>query len=593
MGLLDPAPPPFEVSEWRRLPHLQRIKPLAQDWALNGFGTPVAVYFLYVFKVLAYTGLGALLIFATSGWPHWTEPIVFEKAVVWTMLWEVLGLGAGSLPLTLRFSPMVGGFLYWLRPGTTRLPPWPDRVPGTRGTTRTWLDVVLYGALLGALLFLLLSPGVEAHAPWLDPVPGPLLLLLSPSVETLDPIAVGVMLALLAALGLRDKVPFLAARAEIYGTLAIIFLFPLTNLVIAAQLVFLCIWWGAASSKLNRHFPFVVTVMISNTPWNRSRAMKRRLYRRHPEDLLPSRFGAAVAHLGTVMEFTLPLVLILTSGGIVQTLAVSGMVIFHAHILSTFPLAVPLEWNVFMIFGLLFLFGHYGDVPFSSIDDPLLLAILAVVCVGLPVLGNLRPDLVSFLPSMRYYAGNWATSQWLFRRDSGAEGKLDRDLVKAAPTVGVQLEKFYEPELIEVLLYKGLAFRSMHSHGRALNGLTARAVADIEDYDVREGELVAGVVLGYNFGDGHFHDQRLLAAVQERCDFAPGEVRVVTLESQPAQVQRQCYRIWDAAEGLVEEGYVDVAEMAKRQPWLDDEPFPVECDGPGAVVPGMRGQSPV
>lgn len=568
MGLLDPTPPPFEVAEWRRLPHLQRIKPLAQDWALNGFGTPVAVYFLYVFKVLAYAGLGALLIFGTSGWPHWTEPIVFEKAVIWTMLWEVLGLGAGSLPLTLRFSPMVGGFLYWLRPGTTRLPPWPERVPGTRGTTRTWLDVSLYGALLAALVFLLVSGGTHGSASWTDG-----------EVARLSPVAVGVMLAILAALGLRDKVPFLAARSEIYGNLALIFLFPLTDLVIAAQLVFFCIWWGAASSKLNRHFPFVVTVMISNTPWNRSRAMKRRLYTNHPEDLLPSRFGAAVAHFGTVMEFTLPLVLVLTSGGIVQQLAIAGMVIFHAHILSTFPLAVPLEWNVFMIFGVLFLFGHYGSVPFSAIDDPLLLVILALTCVGLPILGNLRPDLISFLPSMRYYAGNWATSQWLFRRggdgEEGAEAKLDRDLVKAAPTVGVQLEKFYEPDLIDVLLYKGLAFRSMHSHGRALNGLTARAVPDIEEYDVREGELVAGVVLGYNFGDGHFHDQRLLAAVQERCHFAPGEVRVVTLESQPAQVQRQRYRIWDAADGLVEEGYVNVADMAKRQPWLSDEPFPV------------------
>ena len=33
------------------------------------------------------------------------------------------------------------------------------------------------------------------------------------------------------------------------------------------------------------------------------------------------------------------------------------MVIFHVHILSTFPLGVPLEWNIFMIFGVLFLFG--------------------------------------------------------------------------------------------------------------------------------------------------------------------------------------------------------------------------------------------
>lgn len=573
MGLLDPAPPPFEVAAWRRLPHLERIRPLAQDWALNGFGTPVAVYFLYLFKILAYAGLGFLLIEATSGRPAWTNPIVFEKAVVWTMLWEVLGLGAGSLPLTLRFSPMVGGFLYWLRPGTTRLPPWPERLPGTRGTTRTWLDVSLYGALLAALLYLLLAPGTDATAPWIGG-----------TVARLDPVAVAAMLAVLLALGLRDKVPFLAARAEVYGNLALIFLFPLTDMVIAAQLVFFCIWWGAASSKLNRHFPFVVTVMISNTPWNRSRAMKRRLYRDHPDDLLPSRLGAGAAHLGTVMEFTLPLVLILSSGGWLGTLAVAGMVIFHAHIFSTFPLAVPLEWNVFMVFGLLVLFGHYGSVPWSTIDDPLLLAVLAVTCVGLPVLGNLRPDLVSFLPSMRYYAGNWATSQWLFRRDTGAEAKLDRCVVKAAPIVGEQLKKFYEPELIDVLLYKGLAFRSMHSHGRALNALSARAVDEIEDYDVREGELVAGVVLGYNFGDGHFHDQRLLAAVQERCRFAPGELRVVTLESQPAQVQRQRYRIWDAAEGLVEEGYVNVADMARFQPWLGDE-FPVHP----AAEPGRVG----
>ena len=556
MGFTQPTPPPFDVGEWERKPHLERIKPLAQDWALNGFGTPVAVYFLYLFKVLLYAGGGLLAIGATTpglggigslgDW--WTEPIVFQKAVVWTMLWEVLGLGAGSLPLTLRFSPPIGGVLYWLRPGTVRLPPWPDRVPLTRGTRRTVFDVALYAGLLAALVSLLLSGGVR-----------------------FDPALVGVALAVLVALGLRDKVPFLAARAEIYGNLMIVFLFPLTNMIVAAQLVFVCIWWGAASSKLNRHFPFVVTVMISNTPWNRWRAAKRRLYRDHPDDLLPSWRGRLAAHLGTTMEFTLPLILLVSAGGTIGTIAVAGMVIFHLHILSTFPLAVPLEWNVFMIFGLLFLFGHYGDVPWSTLDDPLLLAILAVTCVAVPVLGNFRPDLISFLPSMRYYAGNWATSQWLFRRQGGAEARLDERVVKSAPIVTEQLARLYDPELIRVLVYKGLAFRSMHSHGRALNGISARAVEDIEAYDVREGELVAGVVLGYNFGDGHFHDHRLLAAVQERCQYAPGELRVVTLESQPAHVQRQRYRIFDAATGLVEEGWVDVREMVRRQPW---EPAP-------------------
>ncbi|HST69886.1 MAG TPA: DUF3556 domain-containing protein, partial [Solirubrobacterales bacterium] len=277
----------------------------------------------------------------------------------------------------------------------------------------------------------------------------------------------------------------------------------------------------------------------------------------------------------TVMEFTLPLLLLVTSGGTVGTLAAIGMIIFHIHITSTFPLAVPLEWNLFMIFGILFLFGHYGEVPLSTLEDPLLILALLTLCVAIPIYGNFRPDKVSFLPAMRYYAGNWATSQWLFRRDTGAEDKLDAEIVKAAPIVTRQLEKFYDREMIDVLVYKGLAFRSMHSHGRALNALTMRAVADVDEYDVREGELVAGVVLGYNFGDGHFHDHRLLAAVQERCGFGPGELRVVTLESQPAHVQRQRYRIWDAADGLVEEGWVDVRDMVRRQPWLGDDMVPL------------------
>jgi hypothetical protein len=152
--------------------------------------------------------------------------------------------------------------------------------------------------------------------------------------------------------------------------------------------------------------------------------------------------------------------------------------------------------------------------------------------------------------------------------------------VKSAPIAVEQLVKFYDRDTAELLMYKGLAFRSMHAHGRALNGLLPRAVEDVESYDVREGEVLAGVVLGYNFGDGHFHNEQLLAAVQERCAFAPGELRVVMIESQPAHSQRQHYRIHDAAEGLIEEGYVRVADMVRRQPWLDRTgAFPVEVIG--------------
>jgi hypothetical protein len=278
-----------------------------------------------------------------------------------------------------------------------------------------------------------------------------------------------------------------------------------------------------------------------------------------------------------VIEFALPITLFTVRGGTIQTLAMIGMIVFHVHITSTFPLAVPLEWNLFMIFGLLFLFGHYGDVPWSTLDSPLLVVILIAIGVAMPILGNLFPEKISFLPSMRYYAGNWAASQWLFRKDTDAEGKLDRMITKPAPIVVEQVTRVYDRETAELLLTKGLAFRSMHCHGRAINGLLPRAVDEIEAYNVREGELISGVVNGWNFGDGHFHDHQLLAAVQERCGFAEGELRIITLESQPAHIQRQRYRIHDAASGLIEEGWVNISDMVERLPWLDgDGTIPVE-----------------
>jgi hypothetical protein len=578
MGFLTPTPPPFDVEEWKAKPHLSRIKPLAQDWAINGFGSPTAVYLLYAVKLVIYTLGAALVISATtaglgglgdfSEW--WTEPIVFQKLAVWTLLWEILGLGCGSMPLTFRFKPLIGGVLYWLRPGTVRLPPWPDKVPLTAGSTRTVFDVALYAGVLVLGFILLLTNG--------EPAAGL-------EAGRLDPALVGALLGVIALLGLRDKVSFLGARIEVYGLMLLVCLFPIENFIVGWQIAFVCIWWGAAASKLNRHFPFVVSVMISNTPWNRSRKAKAQLYR-SMEDLRPSGKAAFAAHLGTVMEFSLPFLLLVTNGGVIGALAVIGMIIFHVHITSTFPLAVPLEWNLFMIFGLLFLFGNYGDVPLSTLDDPLLLALLLFFGVFIPVLGNLKPEWISFLPSMRYYAGNWATSVWLFNKASRAEEKLDTQVKKVARIVPEQLAEIYDRETAEVLLYTGLAFRAMHSHGRALTGLLPRAVDAVEDYWVREGELVSNVVNGWNFGDGHFHNEQLLEAVQERCRFEPGEVRVITLESQPAHIQRQRYRIYDAADGLLEEGFVNISDMVTRTPWLEENwDFPVEVTRPG---PGGR-----
>jgi Transmembrane protein of unknown function (DUF3556) len=570
MGFVTPAPPPFDVDEWKTKPYLERLRMNCQDWAVNGFGSPGLVFLLYAVKLAIYLVACFFVISVTTpgigslgdvgDW--WFQPIVFQKLVAWTLVWEILGLGSGSMQLAARYGPIIGGALYWLRPGTVRMPPWPDKVPLTRGHRRSPVDVLLYAGVLASGIYLIVGHGTRLDGT---------------SVRLLNHTAIFVLLGFWALLGLRDKVSFLAGRPEIYGFFLVVSLFPAHELIVGWQFVMFFIWWGAASSKLNHHFPYVISVMVSNTPWNRSRRAKSKLYVNYPDDLRPGRPAALGAHLGTAVEFGLPLVLILTNGGTIGKLAVIGMIIFHAHITSTFALGVPLEWNLFMMFSLLFNFWHYGNVPLSNLDSPLLIVLLVLIGVVVPIVGNLKPEWISFLPSMRYYAGNWATSQWLFRKDTDAEEKFDERACKVARITVKQLAKLYGRESADFFMEKVLAFRAMHSHGRALVALSARAVDDVDAYWVREGEVISGLVNGWNFGDGHFHDERLLQIVQEQCGFEPGELRMVYLESQPAHVQRQRYRLYDAATGLIEEGWVDVAEMRARGPWLEGSfDFPVE-----------------
>jgi hypothetical protein len=108
----------------------------------------------------------------------------------------------------------------------------------------------------------------------------------------------------------------------------------------------------------------------------------------------------------------------------------------------------------------------------------------------------------------------------------------------------------------------------------ALNGLLPRALDDVERYAVLDGEVIGSAFNGWNMGDGHMHDEQLLASIQERCGFEPGELVLVYMESQPLFRQRMRYRIVDAATGPLEAGIVELAPMLQRQPW-EDAPIPV------------------
>jgi hypothetical protein len=570
MGFLKPDLPVVDFAEWSRGTRSERIRPLARHWAEVGFGTPVVLHLFYVVKIGLYV-LGAWLIaLSTRGIDGFTdvanwyaEPIVFEKVVLYTMLFEVIGLGCGFGPLNNRFFPPIGSILYWLRPNTIRLPPWPNRVPLTKGTTRTPLDVLLYAALLISLLFALFSDGT-----------GPIAAL-GTTVGILPMWQIWTILGLLAVAGLRDKVIFLAARGEVYGSFTVAFLFGGVDMILAAKLVCLVIWMGAATSKLNKHFPFVISTMMSNSPMVRTRSLKRLFFEKFPDDLRPGRLSRFVAHFSTAVEGLVPLALFFSHGGWPTAIAATVMVIFHFGILSAIPMGVPLEWNVFMMFCVLSLFVGHAGLGLGDLTSPWPIALFVVVA-GTVVLGNLFPRKISFLPGMRYYAGNWDTTQWCMK--PSAEAKINDGLVAIASMPQSQVERFYgSAEQALVMLHSGYAFRAMNTHGRALFTLVHRAMADgnEDDYVVTEGERLCSTAVGWNFGDGHMHNEQLIAAMQERCHFEPGEVRVVLLDAQPIHKQQQEYRLVDAATGEFERGFVRVADMVTRQPWADDVPVQV------------------
>lgn len=605
MGFIKPDPEPIAPADFLRLPFQERLRILSTNWVTAGFNTPRMLHVVYVLKMLGlYFAVGLAITSATTDHVAFTDPgtwfdnvVVYQKLAVWLMLLEVIGLGGAFGPLCGHFVPMLGNIRYWLRPGTIRMAPWGRRVPLTGGDERTAADVLLYVAVLASLVVPLVM-----HADPVTHLPagtGP--------QELVPPLAFLPILVTMPLMGLRDKVIFLAARSEQYlpimlfsATLGAIALrdgatpADFVNLVVAFKIIICVVWLGAGVSKLGEHFINVVPPMVSNSP-GQLNVVKRLHYRGAPDDVLPSRLAWFMAHVGgTTVEILIPLVLLTTANDTVAMLGAIAMLVFHIFITSTFPLAVPLEWNVYFGYIAIVLWGGFGDGFAAStyniweFSEPLLLVpVFALLLFG-PVLGNLRPDLVSFLPSMRQYAGNWASAVWAMK--PGVEQRLNE-----LPLVEVQNDQLqrmvpmpYTADEAEMTVQKALAWRSMHSQGRGLFSVLLEHLDDIESRDVREGEFMCNILVGWNFGDGHLHDERLIAAVQKRLGLEPGDLVVAYCESQatPWRTGRpQQYRVIDAALGIVERGSWDVRDCVREQPWLPNGPIPLRV---GWSAPGYR-----
>jgi len=542
---LDPAS--ADPARLLAAPFPERVRLVCRAWAAQVHPTPKIVMGMYWAKYLVLF-VGGWAFFASFhaefGSPgRWAfAPVAFQKAILWAIFYELAGFGCGSGPMNGRFSPPIGGFLHFLRPGTTKLPLVPG-LPVFGGIRRSWLDVALYAANQLALLRALLAPEVTPQ-------------LLLPSV------------ALIPLLGITDKTLFLAARAEHYYVALVCLAVAGRDAlwISACKAIWCAIWFWAATSKLNHHFPSVIMVMMNNGPFF-PKVLKRRLFAAYPDDLRPSRFAALAARAGTFTEYMIPLGLLLASRSPLLTAAMLlVMASFHWFIALNNPSGMPIEWNILMIYGGVFLFGFHPEASVLALGRmPGLVLFLLVCLVAVPCFGNFAPSRVSFLLSMRYYAGNWAYNIWLFRRHS--LHKLAK-LTKAAGTMREQLEKLLpDATAVEMALALSLAHRFMHLEGRPLLDALPRAVDDIDAYEWIDGEVLGGMVLGWNFGDGHLNGLQLLRAVQEQCGFERGELRVVTVESQPMLGRTMRWRIADAADGVLDEGESQIAAMRGLQPW--------------------------
>jgi hypothetical protein len=317
--------------------------------------------------------------------------------------------------------------------------------------------------------------------------------------------------------------------------------------------------------------------MVSNTIWT-PKWLRRKHYRDFPHDLRPSWVAGFMAHVnGSFVEIVAPLVLFFSTAKWLTVVAALLMVGFHTFIISTFPLAVPLEWNVVFIYAIAFLFlgfpawdGYYV----TDMSSPWLTVAIAVGLMFFPILGNLRPDKVSFLVAMRQYSANWATSLWAFA--PGAETKLNRVTRSAGNNVDQLIASGYEPKWAEITMQRTIGFRSLHTHARGTFSVLLSHLPDIDARTVREGEFLSNTLIGFNFGDAHLHGKELIAAVQSEAGFEPGELLVVVAESSPLDSDIQHYELVDAALGVTERGSFKVSDEVKEQPWLPNGPIPLQ-----------------
>ena len=74
MGFMSPELPDVDHDTWPTLPRATRLQVVTRHWAEHGFGTPYAVYLLYLLKIALYVAA-----------PHHRHSMMILKAAIWSV----------------------------------------------------------------------------------------------------------------------------------------------------------------------------------------------------------------------------------------------------------------------------------------------------------------------------------------------------------------------------------------------------------------------------------------------------------------------------------------------------------------------------
>jgi hypothetical protein len=124
---------------------------IVEPWkrSLAAARVPTRIYLQYLLKFGLYvTGWGLCCAFSEKSVPDaawYVQPDAFKKFVLWSLMFEGLGLGCSSGPLSSAVPRWFTPYRYFLTPGATKLP-FIEGLPIFGSHRRSWFDVALYVA---------------------------------------------------------------------------------------------------------------------------------------------------------------------------------------------------------------------------------------------------------------------------------------------------------------------------------------------------------------------------------------------------------------------------------------------------------------